>query len=121
LLWQPQETSPVPIGADSAGGCPAEFMPGEVPMGDAELPVRRPFAGWLGLTTRLPPDRKGIALGGSRLRVGVEESDHSIWWGEAMGVPTFNWGYFGIPGRKCSVNHEAYYSDYREWGVRRGY
>ena len=38
-----------------------------------------------------------------------------------MGVPTFNWGYFGVKSRVYSVSHGAYYDDYREWGIRRGY
>ncbi len=121
LLLQPQEAAPVPLATDPVDGPPAFVTPGETSMGVPALPVGRPFAGWIGLTTRLPLDRRGLGVGGLRQRQGAEEPEHSIWWGEAMGVPTFNWGYFGVPGRKYVVDHEAYYGDYQEWGVRRGY
>lgn len=83
------------------------------------LPTHR-LDGWLGITTRVGPPSPVPA---ARIQWSSERSDsgHAAWYGESMGVPTFNWGYFGVKSRVYSVGHGAYYDDYREWGIRRGY
>lgn len=43
------------------------------------------------------------------------------WYGYGFGVPTYNWGYFGVNYRAFSVSHKGYYGDYKQWGYRRGY
>ncbi len=43
------------------------------------------------------------------------------WYGYGFGVPTYNWGYFGVRYRPSNYVHEGYYGDYYQWGYRRGY
>ncbi len=93
--------------------------------GDELLPpASRPFqriAGWLrspapSLDHRAPP-----AAWGFRHHGGEPGADHSAWYGEAMGVPTYNWGYFGVAPRSYRVSHGSYYGYHHDWGVRRGF
>ncbi len=60
-------------------------------------------------------------LGTSGHAGGYAGADHSAWYGEAMGVPTFNWGYFGVNPRPYRVTHGSYYGEHYDWGVRRGF
>ena len=41
--------------------------------------------------------------------------------GYGMGVPTYNWGYFGAQSRPTVVSHKGYYGHYTQWGYRNGY
>lgn len=43
------------------------------------------------------------------------------WYGYGFGVPTYNWGYFGVRYREAKNAHTGYYGDYYQWGYRRGY
>jgi hypothetical protein len=43
------------------------------------------------------------------------------WYGYGFGVPTYNWGYFGVHYRPMNLVHVGYYGDYYQWGYRRGY
>ncbi len=38
-----------------------------------------------------------------------------------MGVPTYNWGYFGVKARPYTVYQGSYYNDHVGWSFRRGY
>ena len=77
--------------------------------------------GWLGITTRMVPSSPPFSTGGIQWSNDRSDSEHAAWHGECMGVPTFNWGYFGVKSRAYGVSHGAYYDDYQEWGTRRGY
>jgi hypothetical protein len=83
------------------------------------LPPHR-LDGWLGITTRAAPPSP-VPAAGIQWSIDRSDSGHAAWYGESMGVPTFNWGYFGVKSRVYSVRHGAYYDDYQEWGTRRGY
>ncbi len=43
------------------------------------------------------------------------------WYGYGFGVPTYQWGHFGVRYRSATVNHKGYYGTYTQWGYRRGY
>jgi len=43
------------------------------------------------------------------------------WYGYGLGVPTYNWGYFGAHYRPAPICHQGYYGDFYQWGYRRGY
>ena len=49
------------------------------------------------------------------------ESGNPPWYGYGLGVPTYNWGYFGVPYRPFSVSHKGYYGEFQQWSYRRGY
>jgi len=48
-------------------------------------------------------------------------STHYPWYGYGFGVPTYNWGYFGVRWRPGCISHTGYYDDYMQWSYRRGY
>ncbi len=77
--------------------------------------------GWLGITTRVVPPPPSSRMVRAQWSSERSDSGHAAWYGESMGVPTFNWGYFGVKSRAYGVSHGAYYDDYQEWGTRRGY
>lgn len=43
------------------------------------------------------------------------------WYGYGFGVPTYNWGYFGVLYRPAKNAHTGYSGDYYQWGYRQGY
>ncbi len=54
-------------------------------------------------------------------RYPVYASGNYPWYGYGFGVPTYNWGYFGVHYRPSNYVHTGYYEDYYQWGYRRGY
>lgn len=54
-------------------------------------------------------------------RYPVYASGNYPWYGYGFGVPTYNWGYFGVHYRPSNHVHTGYYDDYYQWGYRRGY
>ncbi len=43
------------------------------------------------------------------------------WYGEAWGVPTYNWGYFGAHSHPTTRWHCGYYGDVTHWATWRRY
>ena len=43
------------------------------------------------------------------------------WYGEAMGAPTYSYGYFGAAPHAERWHHTGYYGDFREGGYSKGY
>jgi len=43
------------------------------------------------------------------------------WYGYGFGVPTYQWGYFGVRYRGATLGHQGYYKDYTQWSYRQGY
>ncbi|OHB79634.1 MAG: hypothetical protein A2V98_18690 [Planctomycetes bacterium RBG_16_64_12] len=41
--------------------------------------------------------------------------------GVGLGVPTYNWGYFGARHGPSCTSHQGYYGDYFQWSFRPGY
>lgn len=52
---------------------------------------------------------------------GYIDAGPSAWYGQSMGVPTYNWGYFGVKARPYTVYQGSYYNDHVGWSFRRGY
>jgi len=68
-----------------------------------------------------PPVSTPLASGGVFQPYGQAGSRHSAWFGQSMGVPTYNWGYFGAKARPYTATRESYHGDHVEWTFRRGY
>ena len=49
------------------------------------------------------------------------EAGYRAGYAHRMGVPTYNWGYFGIRQRPNSIAHERYYNDSIDWTFKPGY
>jgi hypothetical protein len=43
------------------------------------------------------------------------------WYGQALGAPTYNYGYFGAHRHAQAWSHTGYYGDYRDCGHAKGY
>lgn len=44
------------------------------------------------------------------------------WYGYGLGVPTYNWGYFGANGHGTLLTaYRGYHGDYWQWSYQRGY
>lgn len=52
---------------------------------------------------------------------GHRDAGPSAWYGHSMGVPTYNWGHFGVKARPYWVNQGSYHGDHVGWSFRRGY
>ena len=51
----------------------------------------------------------------------AEYNVYCPWYGYGLGVPTYNWGYFGARYRPACIYHKGYYGDLTQWGYRSGY
>lgn len=93
--------------------------------------------GRLGIFSQTPPDYVGVPRqlslgtpGPHRFEPPASQTPHqypeyeraqSYWYGYGFGVPTYNWGSFGVRYRPHSSSHHGYHNDYTQWGFRRGY
>lgn len=49
------------------------------------------------------------------------QGPNTPWYGYGMGVPTYDYGWFGATYRPAKVSHTGYYGGTYQWGYRRGY
>lgn len=101
------------------------FSSGEQASGDEFQPVTpRPLqrlSGWLRASGPTYPQYAPVAAATVFQPGGQPDGDHSAWFGHSMGVPTYNWGYFGVKARPYTVDQGSYYNDHVGWSFRRGY
>lgn len=87
-------------------------------------PASRPFqriASWLRSPAPPTDHRTPTAAWKHHHHGGATNPRHEAWYGEAMGVPTYNWGYFGVDPNSYRVSHGSYYGRHHDWGIRRGF
>ncbi len=80
-------------------------------LGQTAPPAPAPVDGGFGMSIGTPGPQ----------RYPVYASGNYPWYGYGFGVPTYNWGYFGVHYRPYNCVHEGYYGQYYQWGYRRGY
>jgi hypothetical protein len=94
--------------------------------GPTEAPAAGPFELLRGLRQPAAPDYEGnpktISVGTpGPHRYPEYNTGNYPWYGYGFGVPTYQWGSFGVGYRSSVVSHHGYYGTYTQWGYRRGY
>ena len=84
---------------------------------------RRPVRSLFGLVLPLANGNPHAVTVGSRQaqHYPVQIPDPYTASGFSLGVPTFNWGYFGARHVPDSTTHADYYGDYFQRSIRQGY